>query len=202
MKSAASVWQLAVAVAIVYLVMAVLFESFVYLISRGALEWGPAKQVRRRLMEAVSPARTTTYTLIALNQGGSVSTQTTLLVEIAHHRGITSRRVEDDPRHPRVCSQLHLDPDENRHRVGVRVLDDLTLEVELEIEGARDDRPGGREQKERRRLVGARQVDPDPTAPLVGRDGRRTQRPGGPPSHGPGHGRCRRRAGGGPWVNR
>lgn len=38
------------------------FESFVYLISNGALEWGPAKRVARPL-DQVSSARTTTSTI-------------------------------------------------------------------------------------------------------------------------------------------
>jgi NADH-quinone oxidoreductase subunit A len=40
---------------------AALFESFVYLISSGALEWGPAKRLRRG--DAVSEARTSTSTI-------------------------------------------------------------------------------------------------------------------------------------------
>ncbi len=38
------------------------FESFVYLISNGALEWGPLKQVARP-SGSVSPARTATSTI-------------------------------------------------------------------------------------------------------------------------------------------
>lgn len=41
---------------------AAVFESFVYLISNGALDWAPAK-VARRLHPAVSPDRTTTSTV-------------------------------------------------------------------------------------------------------------------------------------------
>ncbi len=37
------------------------FESFVYLIGNGALDWGPIKQVREQLM--VSPARTSETTV-------------------------------------------------------------------------------------------------------------------------------------------
>jgi NADH-quinone oxidoreductase subunit A len=37
------------------------FESFVYLIGNGALDWGPAKRVREAL--AVSPTRTTSSTI-------------------------------------------------------------------------------------------------------------------------------------------
>jgi NADH-quinone oxidoreductase subunit A len=37
------------------------FESFVYLIGNGALDWGPVKRLRRS--EAVSPARTATSTI-------------------------------------------------------------------------------------------------------------------------------------------
>jgi NADH-quinone oxidoreductase subunit A len=37
------------------------FESFVYLISKGALDWGPVKRMQRS--DVVSPARTTTTTI-------------------------------------------------------------------------------------------------------------------------------------------
>ena len=37
---------------------AAVFESFVYLIGNGALDWGPVKQLRRNAV--VSPSRTTT----------------------------------------------------------------------------------------------------------------------------------------------
>ena len=40
---------------------AAVFESFVYLISKGALDWGPVKQLRRS--DIVSPARTATTTI-------------------------------------------------------------------------------------------------------------------------------------------
>jgi len=40
---------------------AAVFESFVYLIGNGALDWGPIKQVRRNAV--VSPARTSTSTV-------------------------------------------------------------------------------------------------------------------------------------------
>ncbi len=49
-------------VAIIIFSVAV-FESFVYLISQGALEWGPAKQVRQRLTTAVSAERTASSTV-------------------------------------------------------------------------------------------------------------------------------------------
>lgn len=39
-----------------------LFESFVYLIGQGALEWGPVKKLRR-IEAAVSPARTAETTV-------------------------------------------------------------------------------------------------------------------------------------------
>lgn len=41
---------------------AAVFESFLYLISNGALDWGPAVRARRA-MAAVSPARTSTSTI-------------------------------------------------------------------------------------------------------------------------------------------
>jgi NADH-quinone oxidoreductase subunit A len=40
---------------------AAVFESFVYLISKGALDWGPIKQLHRS--DVVSPARTATTTI-------------------------------------------------------------------------------------------------------------------------------------------
>ena len=40
---------------------AAVFESFVYLIGNGALDWGPVKQLRRNAV--VSPARTTPSTV-------------------------------------------------------------------------------------------------------------------------------------------
>jgi NADH-quinone oxidoreductase subunit A len=40
---------------------AAVFESFVYLISNGALDWGPVKHLRRS--EIVSPARTSDTTI-------------------------------------------------------------------------------------------------------------------------------------------
>ena len=40
---------------------AAVFESFVYLISKGALDWGPIKRLQRS--DSVSPARTATTTI-------------------------------------------------------------------------------------------------------------------------------------------
>jgi NADH-quinone oxidoreductase subunit A len=40
---------------------AAVFESFVYLISKGALDWGPVKRLQRS--DVVSPARTATTTV-------------------------------------------------------------------------------------------------------------------------------------------
>src|SRR6478609_3031011 len=40
---------------------AAVFESFVYLISKGALDWGPVKRMQRS--DVVSPGRTTTSTI-------------------------------------------------------------------------------------------------------------------------------------------
>jgi NADH-quinone oxidoreductase subunit A len=40
---------------------AAVFESFVYLISKGALDWGPVKHMQRS--DIVSPGRTTTSTI-------------------------------------------------------------------------------------------------------------------------------------------
>ena len=41
--------------------VAAVFESFVYLISNGALDWGPIKQLRR--VDVVDPARTSATTI-------------------------------------------------------------------------------------------------------------------------------------------
>ncbi len=41
--------------------MAAVFESFVYLISNGALDWGPMKQLRR--VDVVDPTRTLATTV-------------------------------------------------------------------------------------------------------------------------------------------
>ena len=59
-------------VAIVIFAAAV-FESFLYLISNGALDWGPVKQVRRSLM--VDPNRTvsTTVRKVGLEGRGTTS---------------------------------------------------------------------------------------------------------------------------------
>ncbi len=48
------------------------FESFVYLISQGALEWGPVKQVRHRLTSAVSAERTASSTVRRVGLEGRV----------------------------------------------------------------------------------------------------------------------------------
>ena len=42
---------------------ALVFESFVYLISNGALDWGPVKQLRRVATDMVSADRTATSTV-------------------------------------------------------------------------------------------------------------------------------------------
>lgn len=48
-------------IAAILIFTAAVFESFVYLISNGALDWGPLKKEKRS--EIVSPARTTTTTI-------------------------------------------------------------------------------------------------------------------------------------------
>ena len=48
-------------IAAVVIFSAAVFESFVYLISKGALDWGPVKRMQRS--DVVSPARTTTTTI-------------------------------------------------------------------------------------------------------------------------------------------
>lgn len=48
-------------IAAILIFTAAVFESFVYLIGNGALDWGPAKHLRRS--DIVSPARTATSTI-------------------------------------------------------------------------------------------------------------------------------------------
>lgn len=48
-------------IAAIVIFSAAVFESFVYLISKGALDWGPMKQMHRS--DVVSPARTTATTI-------------------------------------------------------------------------------------------------------------------------------------------
>jgi NADH-quinone oxidoreductase subunit A len=48
-------------IAAIVIFSAAVFESFVYLISKGALDWGPVKRMQRS--DVVSPARTTTTTI-------------------------------------------------------------------------------------------------------------------------------------------
>lgn len=48
-------------IAAIVIFSAAVFESFVYLISKGALDWGPIKRARRT--DLVSPARTTSSTI-------------------------------------------------------------------------------------------------------------------------------------------
>jgi len=48
-------------IAAIVIFSAAVFESFVYLISNGALDWGPIKRMRRS--DVVSPARTATTTI-------------------------------------------------------------------------------------------------------------------------------------------
>jgi NADH-quinone oxidoreductase subunit A len=48
-------------IAAILIFSAAVFESFVYLISKGALDWGPVKRMQRS--DVVSPARTTATTI-------------------------------------------------------------------------------------------------------------------------------------------
>jgi NADH-quinone oxidoreductase subunit A len=48
-------------IAAIVIFSAAVFESFVYLISNGALDWGPVKRMRRS--DVVSPARTASSTI-------------------------------------------------------------------------------------------------------------------------------------------
>ncbi len=55
---------------------AAVFESFVYLIGNGALEWGPVHEARR-LKAAVSAERTTSSTIRRVGSEGRLDTPTT-----------------------------------------------------------------------------------------------------------------------------
>jgi NADH-quinone oxidoreductase subunit A len=50
------------------------FESFVYLISNGALEWGPVTQIRNMRGEMVDPERTATTTVRRVGLEGRTPT--------------------------------------------------------------------------------------------------------------------------------
>lgn len=50
---------------------AVFFVAFVYVVARGALDWGPV-QISRRLDESVSPTRTTSSTIRSVGTEGRV----------------------------------------------------------------------------------------------------------------------------------
>ena len=67
-------------VAIVIFAAAV-FESFVYLLSKGALDWGPMSHVRRT--EVVDPARTSTSTIRRVGMEGRLSEADTPTGEVA-----------------------------------------------------------------------------------------------------------------------
>jgi NADH-quinone oxidoreductase subunit A len=67
---------------------ACVFESFVYLIGNGALDWGPVKQVRERL--ATSPLRTSATTIRRVGLEGRPGLVTAAPDEhaaAAHHEG-------------------------------------------------------------------------------------------------------------------
>jgi NADH-quinone oxidoreductase subunit A len=51
------------------------FESFVYLISNGALEWGPVSHARGKRTEMVDPERTTTSTVRRVGLEGRAPVQ-------------------------------------------------------------------------------------------------------------------------------
>jgi NADH-quinone oxidoreductase subunit A len=53
---------------------AAVFESFLYLIRNGALNWGPAKQLRRTRLQS-SPQRTTTNTIRRVGTEGREPTE-------------------------------------------------------------------------------------------------------------------------------
>ena len=57
----------------IVLFAAAVFESFVYLISKGALDWGPVKRTRRNPM--VDPSRTTATTVRRVGTEGRWATE-------------------------------------------------------------------------------------------------------------------------------
>jgi NADH-quinone oxidoreductase subunit A len=59
-------------IAAIVIFSAAVFESFVYLISNGALDWGPIKRMRRS--DVVSPARTATTTIRRVGLEGRAPT--------------------------------------------------------------------------------------------------------------------------------
>ena len=61
------------------------FESFVYLISNGALEWGPVKRVARPI-DQVSHTRTATSTIRRVGTTGREHGQEAAAVIGGHHR--------------------------------------------------------------------------------------------------------------------
>ena len=62
-------------IAAILIFSAAVFESFVYLISNGALDWGPIKQLRRT--DITSPTRTTTSTVRLVGLEGRESAAST-----------------------------------------------------------------------------------------------------------------------------
>ena len=70
--------------AVVGLFALLVFESFVYLIGNGALEWGP--KVRQRRADAVSPDRTLTSTIRRVGTEG----RPTVFVPAAHEPAAAS----------------------------------------------------------------------------------------------------------------
>ncbi len=70
--------------AVIGIFAALVFESFVYLIGNGALEWGPRQRQRRA--EIVSPDRTLTSTIRRVGaEGRPAALEPAALAPAAHH---------------------------------------------------------------------------------------------------------------------
>lgn len=60
-------------IAVMVIFTAAVFESFIYLIGNGALDWGPIKRLRESAV--VSPARTSTTTIKRVGLEGRVTSE-------------------------------------------------------------------------------------------------------------------------------
>ena len=75
---------------------AAVFESFVYLIGNGALEWGPV-HTARRLEAAVSNERTTRSTVRRVGSEGRLESETTVPSTVAPAETSSSTDTEPEP---------------------------------------------------------------------------------------------------------
>ena len=75
---------------------AAVFESFVYLIGNGALEWGPV-HTARRLEAAVSNERTTRSTVRRVGSEGRLESETTVPSTVAPAETSPSTDTEPEP---------------------------------------------------------------------------------------------------------